>query len=117
MVSMRWGLRLIGIVSTAILARLLTPEDFGLVAMGTLVIGLVGASLNLGGAQLPETLENFAQDERATVERHVTMALAWLENLDPARARRVAKAVVASPRFAKWAEVTRKQIRTLAGDD
>lgn len=38
---MRWGVRLIGLVSTVILARLLVPEDFGLVAMATLFVGLV----------------------------------------------------------------------------
>ena len=41
MVSLRWTLRGIGVVNTFILARLLMPEDFGLVAMATLVIGLV----------------------------------------------------------------------------
>jgi len=38
MVSMRWAIRGIGFVSTIILARLLVPEDFGLVAMGMLVV-------------------------------------------------------------------------------
>ena len=41
MVALRWTLRSIGLVNTFILARLLTPEDFGLVAMATLIIGLV----------------------------------------------------------------------------
>ena len=41
MVALRWTLRGIGLVNTFILARLLTPEDFGLVAMATLIIGLV----------------------------------------------------------------------------
>lgn len=41
MVGLRWTLRGIGLVSTFILARLLTPEDFGLVAMAALIIGLV----------------------------------------------------------------------------
>lgn len=36
----RWSVRGIGIFSTIILARLLTPEDFGLVAICMLVIGL-----------------------------------------------------------------------------
>ena len=41
MVGLRWGLRCLGLVNTFILARLLTPGDFGLVAMAMLVIGLV----------------------------------------------------------------------------
>lgn len=41
MVLMRFALRALGIVSTLILARLLVPEDFGLVAMATLLIGLL----------------------------------------------------------------------------
>lgn len=35
----RWGSRAIGLLSTVILARLLTPEDFGLVAIATLIVG------------------------------------------------------------------------------
>ena len=41
MVGMRWGMRLIGLVSTIILARLLTPADFGIVAMAMVVVGLL----------------------------------------------------------------------------
>lgn len=45
---MRWTDRLIGFVSTLILARLLLPEDFGIIAMTSLVIGLVDVLLDLG---------------------------------------------------------------------
>ena len=41
MIGLRWTDRLIGLVSMAILARLLMPEDFGVVAYATLVIGLL----------------------------------------------------------------------------
>jgi lipopolysaccharide exporter len=41
MVALRWGLRVLGLVNTFILARLLTPADFGLVAMAMVVIGLI----------------------------------------------------------------------------
>jgi len=41
MVGLRWALRGIGLVNTFILARLLLPGDFGLVAMAMVVIGLV----------------------------------------------------------------------------
>ena len=35
----KWGLRLIGIISTLILVRLLSPKDFGVVAIGLMVVG------------------------------------------------------------------------------
>ena len=40
-VAMRFSMRGIGLVSTVILARLLVPADFGLVAMATIIFGLV----------------------------------------------------------------------------
>jgi len=48
MVAMRWSIRFIGIISTAILARLLAPEDFGLVAMCMLFIGLLDVMTGFG---------------------------------------------------------------------
>jgi O-antigen/teichoic acid export membrane protein len=41
MVAMRWAIRGIGLVSTMILARLLAPHDFGLVAKAMLVVGML----------------------------------------------------------------------------
>lgn len=41
MIAWRWSIRGIGLVSTIALARLLTPADFGLIAMATLVVGLI----------------------------------------------------------------------------
>ncbi len=41
MLLMRWSIRLIGLISTIILARLLVPQDFGLVAMAMLFVGIV----------------------------------------------------------------------------
>jgi O-antigen/teichoic acid export membrane protein len=41
MIAMRWCVRLIGLVSTMILARLLTPQDFGVVAMATVFVGFI----------------------------------------------------------------------------
>ena len=40
-VGARWGIRAIGLVSTVVLARLLTPADFGVVALAMLVVGLI----------------------------------------------------------------------------
>ena len=47
-VAMRWTDRLIGLISTLILARLLVPEDFGIIAMASLAIGLADVMLDLG---------------------------------------------------------------------
>jgi O-antigen/teichoic acid export membrane protein len=47
MVAMRWTVRSIGLLNTVILARLLTPQDFGLVAMASVVVGLLDALTNL----------------------------------------------------------------------
>jgi lipopolysaccharide exporter len=41
MIAVRWAMRLIGLVSTMILARLLAPDDFGLIAMVMLAYGLL----------------------------------------------------------------------------
>ena len=47
-ILMRWSIRGIGLISIVILARLLTPEDFGIVAMGALVIGFIKGFSELG---------------------------------------------------------------------
>lgn len=41
MVGLRWATRGLGLISTFVLARLLTPADFGLVAMAMLIVGLI----------------------------------------------------------------------------
>lgn len=41
MVAMRWVIRLIGLVNTAIIARMLVPEDFGVVALAMIVVDLL----------------------------------------------------------------------------
>lgn len=41
MILARWALRFIGIVSTLVLARLLVPEDFGLVAMAMTIVTMI----------------------------------------------------------------------------
>lgn len=47
-VLMRTSIRMIGVVSTLILARLLTPEDFGLVAKAMLVYGILELTSQFG---------------------------------------------------------------------
>lgn len=41
MAGMRWSLKFIGLINTVILARLLAPEDFGVIAMAMVVVGLL----------------------------------------------------------------------------
>ena len=48
MVGMRWALRLVGLVSTAVLARLLLPADFGIVAMAAVIAGLLDTAAYAG---------------------------------------------------------------------
>ena len=48
MVAARWGLRGLGLINTFILARLLLPSDFGLVAMATATIGLLEVPIQAG---------------------------------------------------------------------
>ncbi len=47
-VAMRWSDRLIGLISVIILARLLVPEDFGIVVMASVIVGLIDILLDLG---------------------------------------------------------------------
>jgi lipopolysaccharide exporter len=48
MVAMRWLMRFLGIINVGILARILAPEDFGLIAMAMVVAGLIDGLLNAG---------------------------------------------------------------------
>ena len=41
MMTLRWAVRVLSIANTAILARLLTPADFGLMAMATLALSVI----------------------------------------------------------------------------
>ena len=42
MVGQRWGIRLLGLLNTVVMARILMPSEYGIVAMATVVVGLVG---------------------------------------------------------------------------
>lgn len=44
----RWSVRLLGFVNTMVMARLIRPEDYGIVAMAMLVVGLVQTLLDTG---------------------------------------------------------------------
>lgn len=49
--GLRWGLKLLGIVSTLIVARILTPQDYGLVAMAIMVSSFMQVWLDFGVRQ------------------------------------------------------------------
>jgi len=46
--GLRWAVKIIGLVSTAFLARLLTPADFGLLAMAMIVVSFVDVWSDIG---------------------------------------------------------------------
>jgi len=47
-VGMRWAIRLLGVISSAFLARLLMPEDFGLVALVMVIYGFISLFFDFG---------------------------------------------------------------------
>ena len=49
MIGGQWLNRIMGFVSVVILARLLTPEDYGICAMATLIISFLEIVTVLGG--------------------------------------------------------------------
>lgn len=51
-VAMRWAMRLLGLVSTVILARMLTPDDFGIIVMASIVIALIDRCTESGVGML-----------------------------------------------------------------
>ena len=110
---MRWAIRGIGLLSTIILARLLAPDDFGVVAMAMVAVALLqsfsqsGVDLALLGPEVTEadireqvaadrrslafTLRFRAPDrtltsEEANVARDAAVAVAFLQGVvDPAK--------------------------------
>jgi len=49
-VGTRWLIKGVGFINTIIMARLLVPADYGIVAMAMLVVGLIQAFLDFGAA-------------------------------------------------------------------
>ena len=48
MIAMRWVVRLLGLASTAILARLLMPEDFGVIGLALILVEFVQSVTDVG---------------------------------------------------------------------
>ena len=51
-VGQNFSIRFIGLFNTIVLARLLAPDDFGLITMATMVIGFINSFVDLGPATL-----------------------------------------------------------------
>ena len=47
-IGLRWSVKAIGFISTVVMARILMPSDYGIVAMAFLVLGLTQALLDFG---------------------------------------------------------------------
>ena len=60
--TMRWVVRFIGFINIIILARILVPEDFGLVAMGAIVIGFINGFTEFGTQQLLIREQNISRE-------------------------------------------------------
>ncbi len=63
MIFMRWVLRTVGVVNVIILARLLTPDDFGVIAMAMIVIGFLRALAETGVGAAVVRNENATEDD------------------------------------------------------
>jgi len=62
MIALRWAIRLTGLVSTVILARLLEPRDFGIVAMAMIVVNTLEIFNQTGQKLVLIRLENPTKD-------------------------------------------------------
>ncbi|MGJ8536901.1 MAG: oligosaccharide flippase family protein, partial [Parasphingopyxis sp.] len=71
-IAIAWSLRLIGLISVLVLARVLTPRDFGIVALATSVLALVDIFSALG---LRQALLRIATPERAHYDTAWTIQL------------------------------------------
>lgn len=81
MLGLRWAMRFAGLISTAILARLLTPADFGIMAVAMIVFELI-AVLRASGVEaalirLPD-VEKRHYDTAWTVETLLGVVIAIL---------------------------------------
>ncbi len=102
--GVRWTLasyaanKLITFSSTLVLARLLTPEDFGLVALAVLVIGIIGVFGDLGFGAAQVVRQDLTRRDQRTVFS-VTVGSAAVVALVVATAAPLAAAVFGEPRL------------------
>ncbi len=72
LVAGRWSIRLIGLASMVVLARLLTPEDFGIVALASLIVAVLDGLTDFRFGQALVHYQDATNDEYNT---------AWTFNL------------------------------------
>jgi len=72
LVAGRWSIRLIGLISTLVLARLLTPADFGIVVLAGLIVAVLDALTDFRFGQALVHYQDATDDEYNT---------AWTFNL------------------------------------
>lgn len=62
-VGTRWSIKAMGFLSTIIMARLLLPADYGIVAMAMLVVGLIEALMDFGAITALMRKRDVTRDE------------------------------------------------------
>lgn len=62
-VGTRWIIKALGFINTIVMARLLMPEDFGIVAMGMLIVGLIQTFLDFGATTALLRKDQVTSDE------------------------------------------------------
>ncbi|WP_305314214.1 oligosaccharide flippase family protein [Hydrogenophaga sp.] len=62
-IGMRWAMRVIGFLNTVIMARILMPEDYGIVAMAMLIVGLTEAMLDTGSGTVLLAKQTIDRDD------------------------------------------------------
>lgn len=62
-VGTRWLIKAMGFINTVIMARLLVPEDYGIVAMGMLTVGLIQAFLEFSSTLALLRKQEVTRDE------------------------------------------------------
>lgn len=75
-VGTRWAIKGIGFLNTVIMARLLMPADYGIVAMSMLVVGLIQALMDFGA-----TTALLRKGEVSRDEIDSAWTLRWLQSI------------------------------------
>ena len=75
-VGTRWAIKGIGFLNTVIMARLVLPADYGIVAMAMLVVGLTQALMDFGASTALMRKRDVSRDEIDSA-----WTLRWLQNI------------------------------------
>ena len=75
-IATRWAIKGIGFLNTVIMARLILPSDYGIVAMAMLVVGLIQALMDFGA-----TTALIRKNEVSRDEIDSAWTLRWLQSI------------------------------------